>query len=248
MRGRPLLTLLFLFSLHAALVPHARAESLLDWFLRVTGISSTPGKQKGPPKLKEGRVWLYDLQTKQLRPLTPSDSRDYRSPVFGADSNTVIVLKDRQIVLLTPADGKVIPLGSVEGIVRLIGVSRENPQHLHFVGEDASQKSYIGTYYLDLKHLSTERRYPQDKPEKDLLIYLKSSRRVYTEPEREIQLDVKSQSTTKDGEATKWQGLVLIEKTKQDEKQTILSTGDGIDSDQPSLSPDHRWVVFLRSG
>jgi len=69
----------------------AKSESLLDWVLRVTGISATSRGLKGDhTPLLSGELWIVDVSTLVRTRL--GEGADCRTPIFANDDKSILAL------------------------------------------------------------------------------------------------------------------------------------------------------------
>src|ERR1700732_3660981 len=100
-------------------------NSFIEKALKFLGISASPVTLKGPgDEVTAGELWLADLQAKTTRQLT--SSKNYRSPIFLAGNKDVLALRGSEVVRSPRAGGDGKSLYSVDGILKLVGVSSED--------------------------------------------------------------------------------------------------------------------------
>ena len=97
-------------------------EKLLKFF----GISDSPSTLKGPgDEVTSGELWVADLNSRTTRALT--SSAGWRSPVFLPGTKDVLALRGTDVVRLPSGSGEGKKLYSVDAIVKLVGVGRDDP-------------------------------------------------------------------------------------------------------------------------
>jgi hypothetical protein len=106
-------------------------ESFWQKVLRITGISAMPTTRKGSPgDLAGGDLWLTSLDGGSRLRLTRDGG--YRSPVFSADGSAVLALHAGIVVRVSTAGFLDMsePLFQVPGVVRLVGSDPESPEQV----------------------------------------------------------------------------------------------------------------------
>lgn len=96
-------------------------EKLLQFF----GISDSPSTLKSPEEVTSGELWVADLNSRTARALTSSTG--WRSPVFLPGTKDVLALRGTDVVRVPSAGGEGEKLCSVDAIVKLVGVRRDDP-------------------------------------------------------------------------------------------------------------------------
>lgn len=234
-----LLRLLATVSLWLSLFYPAQPQKRSLWrrVLRVLGISATPSKQKGPPtRGQAGEIWVAGRDGRTRSKV--GAGRDYRSPVFLADNETVIALRGEDVVRLPLVGGAEQKLFAVKGAYKLVGLSAESTDEvLLLLGAEGGQ---ISAAFLSLKDGRLTMIQPDEDSEDDrrMLEHLKGWERVYGD------VSVFTETAPRGQGGRKPATDVIVR--RDDGEQTNVSRC-ATTCDQPSLSGDGRHVVYIKS-
>lgn len=175
-----------------------------------------------------GQVWIVDVASGiQHRIVTPAS---VAWPVFGRDGHTVFALLDGRVVRLSILGGDPVPLGSAMGWRKLLGVDAEN----NVVGFIAARPRVSPAMLTPTGELRVF-PLPESDSERERVSLLLQENRAYADGS---ELIVKR--STHGG-----RGYDISLVTKSSNK-TLSDCGDDY-CGQPSLSPDRRYVVYVRT-
>jgi len=213
----------------------ARTDSLFDLIMRVFGISATPSQMRGERDVTAGKVWIADLEGGAFTSLTTDSG--YRWPVYERNGQAVVALKGDSLLRIPVTKGKVEVQHKIPGVEKLVGFDREDSDKLLVVlNKDTAPLAFLSLKTGNLTPL------PYDSRSSDyrrLLSHIKGEERVYGT----VRVYVKAESKQgMEGEVV-WDEVYLQQGESEPRK---VSNGDGVDCNQPSLSPDGKAVVYIK--
>jgi hypothetical protein len=215
----------------------AQQASLLQQVLLFLGVDSSPVEMKGAgDEPRAGSLWIADLATGSTRPVAEGQ---YRSPIFLPDGG-ILALQGETVVRF-PLDSTIpATLLTDKNIDKLVGVNTREPDQVLTVlkGHDGRPLPAV----LSL-HDGVLSQLPMDWKSQDdvrALAHLQEWERSYGNLKLVVQRVRKSSL----GGTREWQDVFLL---RQEESPQNISHCDGVDCGQPSLSPDHHHVVFIKS-
>jgi len=216
----------------------AQQASLLQRALLFLGIDSSPVQMKGAgDEPRVGGIWIADLATGSTRPVVTQG--EYRSPIFLADGS-ILALKGETVVRFPPGGTIPATLLTDKNIDKLVGVSTSEPDRVLTVLKGSDGRPSPAALSLHDGVLSP---LPMDWKSQDdvrTLAHLQEWERSYGNLKLVVQRVRKSGM----GGIREWQDVFLL---RQDESAKNISNCDGVDCGQPSLSPDHNSIVFIKS-
>jgi len=215
--------------------------SFIERVLKFLGISASPGTLKGPgDEVTSGQLWLADLQTKTTRPLTSSEG--YRSPIFLAKNKGVLALHGVEVVRFPSTGGDGKSLYSVNGILKLVGASSEDPTIVLVLlrAHAADGHASIGELTVSTGKVRLLPYDPASGEDLQMVEDLAGWSRTYGK--RHIY--VQKQSKKALSGTVEWQDVFL---QVDSEPPVNVSQCDGVNCGQPSLSADGHWLVFIRT-
>jgi dipeptidyl aminopeptidase/acylaminoacyl peptidase len=217
-----------------------KTESFWNKLLRITGISATPGALRGEEETASGDVWLAQLDRQPaLRRLTQEGG--YTSPVFDKDAN-VLALKANDLYRLSTSGAPPVKLRAIPKAVKLVGISRDEPDRLLVVVKDAQALPQAAMFSLRDGALAVLHHDARSTDDRTLLAHLLGWERVYGD----TRVYVVSNEKAGAGDTTiKFRDVWL---QRGSSTAINLTNGNGVSSGQPSLSADGRQVVFIRGG
>ena len=175
-----------------------------------------------------GQVWIVDVATGAQHPIVTPTSVAW--PVFGQDEHTLFALRDGRVVQLSTLGSAPIPLGSAAGWRKLLGVDAEN-NVLGFIAAKPRVSPAMLTPKGELRVFPA----PESDDERERVSRLLQENRAYADGS---ELIVKR--STHGG-----RGYDISLVTKGSVK-TLSDCADDY-CGQPSLSPDRRYVVYVRT-
>lgn len=214
-------------------------EGLLNKLLRITGISATPSQQKAPSEEIEagGEIWISNVKAGTLQRL--GHENGFRSPIFGPNDEAVLAVKDGALWRVSLQTGTATKVRQVVGLTKVVGIDRHDSDKILVLIKRGSTTS------LALLSLATgaitEISYDANSPnDRKLLNHLKGWERVYGD----IIVYPRAQTRESVTGTVEWQDVFL----KRDDAAPInVSSCDGANCGQPSLSGDGTKVVFIRT-
>ncbi|HSS51994.1 MAG TPA: hypothetical protein VLX28_23885 [Thermoanaerobaculia bacterium] len=213
-------------------------ESFWQKVLRITGISATPPTTKGlPGGLLGGDLWMAGVDGGSRLRLTRDG--EYRSPVFSADGGAVLALREGKVVRVSTAGflDTPEPLFPVPGIVRLVGSDPEAPGQVVVLTRPAEGTADLGILDLgDRKVRSLSAEAPAAGYQNALAELGRWDRTWQIgEPAGTVRLEVRP--VDRGFDVFYLNGASPID----------VSHCGGDRCGQLAVSPDGRWVVFVRT-
>ncbi len=218
----------------------AQTESWWQKFLRITGVSATPSKQRGSIQTVEsGYIWIANLEEKTSRRLT--DQSGYRSPVFVDKDHNILALKNDEVVRIPVSGGQLQTLFPIKGAIKLVGLSLDDTDKLLVLIKDQDAKITIGILSLTTGHV-TPVPYETKSPEGErMFAHLSGWNRVYCNTEISL---AENNRTDRSGRITQKWTDVYIKRAYRD--PINVSNCNGVNCGQPSLSQDGTLVAFIK--
>jgi hypothetical protein len=233
-----LFSLLALSILASVTPPESRAEpTFVRKVIDFLGISASPGALKGAEAelLKAGDLWLARLDSGVRFRLTWDGG--YRSPVFSPKDKSIVALKGDDTVRIAPSSGESKKLLTVPGIQKIVGFHGQGQNQILILLKDESAHS-VAILSLDG---GNRIRVPFDKDNGDdrrMLNHLLGWERVYNHTRIYVE-------GCNEGGAVQERTNVCL-KREGKSPVNISQCGDA-NCGQPSLSPDHIQVVYVKA-
>ncbi len=220
--------------------PPVKKETTLQWLLRFVGISATPSAMRGEDDKLAGDIWLYDSTTQTSQRITREGG--YRSPIVLTGDTKLLGLKGEQVVEITIDSRTTKPVVSIRGVIKLIGVNAQDANQVLFLRSSGDEKYSVGTLSLSEGKIETRDLDMNSEDDQRMLVHLQGWERVYDGGKTVVY--TKAETKEGLGGAIEWRDVYL----KREGKETAnVSNCDGINCGQPSLSPDGRWVAYIKS-
>jgi len=214
--------------------------SFTEKLLKFLGIADSPGTLKGPgDEVISGELWLADLQVKSTRALA-SDA-GYRSPIFWMGSKDILVLRGTEVVRVPSTGEGRKSLYSVQGILKLVGASSEDPTTVLILLRDPTGgRPRVGLLTVSTGAVSPVPYDPASSQDLLMIENLAGWSRTYSNQHVFMQKQHKQALSG----IVEWHDVFL----QVDGNPPVdVSQCDGVDCVQPSLSPDGHWLVFVRA-
>jgi hypothetical protein len=215
--------------------------SFTESVLKFLGISASPGTLKGPgDEITSGQLWLADLQAKTTRQLTFSE--EYRSPIFLVGNKDLLALRGSEVMRIPSAGGEGKHLYSVDGILKLVGASPEDPTTVLILlrTEAGGGHPRVGELTVSTGKVTP---LPYDAASGDdlqMVEDLAGWSRIFGG----THIYVEKQSKKALSSTVEWRDVFL----QVDSQPPVdVSQCDGVNCGQPSLSADGRWLVFVKA-
>lgn len=215
------------------------AEGLLHRLMRVLGMSSAPAQMRGADSpASAGQIWIAELAG-QASPRALTAAGGYRSPVFDAAGSTVLALSGKRVVRIAADSGKSTEEWNAPGIQRLVGVDGQQPDEVLVVREDRSAP-------LGMLSLTTHKVTPlpapdrADKQQVEAVAAAAGQTRIYGS----VRLFLQTKSRVAMEGKRVWQDVYVQEGSQAPRS---ISRCQDVTCDQPSLSPNGKQVVYVRS-
>ena len=219
--------------------PKKPPESLWEKVLRITGVSSTPTALRGEDQVASGDIWLAPAVS---NPTPQRLTRDggYTSPVFDPKDGSILALKADGLYRVPLAGAPAVKILSLDGVAKLVGFSRENPDELLVLTNGAG--SGPGVALLSIQTGATTAIPYDPKSDKDqaMLAHLAGWERVFDG----VRLYCDEQEMDGPGGSTIRFTDVYFQ--RGNEAPIDLSNGKGVSSCQPYLSTSGDRVAFIR--
>jgi hypothetical protein len=218
-----------------------KTESFWDMLLRVAGVSATPGALRGTDKASSGDVWLAVVARKPvLQRLTQEGG--YNSPVFDSQDKNILVLKGGDLFRLPAGGGPATKLRALSGVSKLVGLSRDDPDQLLVVVNNAQGLPSAALVSIRTGALTRLPHDPQSRNDQIMIAHLAGWERVYGDTRLYME------SNEKEGAGGNVIEFSDVYVKRGADSPANLTNGNGLSSGQPSLSADGRQVVFIRGG
>jgi hypothetical protein len=221
------------------------STSLTEKLLKFFGISDSPSTLKGPEdEVTSGELWIVDLTSKSSHVLASGEG--YRSPVFLAGSKDVLVLRGNDVVRIPFAGGEGKRLYSMDGIVKLVGSSSEEPgsgksgRVLVLLRRQSGGHQRVALLTVRTGAVTVVPYDPASSQDLQMVESLQGWSRTYGDQH----LYMKRQSKQALSGTVEWSDVFLQAGNQQ---PVDVSQCDGAQCGQPSLSEDGRVVVFVKA-
>jgi hypothetical protein len=175
-----------------------------------------------------GRVWIVDLATGERRQVSSAD--DLAWPVLGLDRSTIFALHGRQVVRLASRGGGIVPVGPEADWRKLVGVDATGDV-LGFVAGRPRAQPALMTEKGQLMLLPQ----PEKEQEKARVSMLLQENFAYADGRRLV--------VTRSQRGGRGYDVSLV---TDDSTKNLSDCGDDA-CGQPSLSPDGRYVLYIRA-
>jgi len=215
--------------------------SFTERVLKFLGISASPGTLKGPgDEVTSGQLWLADLQAKTTRELTSSNG--YRSPIFRTGNKDVLALRGLEVVRYPSAGGAGKSLCSVDGILKLVGVSSKDDAIVLILlrANGGGGHPRVGELTVSSGKVTLLPYDPASRDDLQLVEDLAGWSRTYGDR----RIYVQKQSKKALSGTVEWHDVFL---QVDNELPVDVSQCDGVNCGQPSLSADGHWLVYVRT-
>jgi hypothetical protein len=231
----------WLILLLAAALPDAstcHAAGVLDRLLGFLGISASPSQMKGPgDAVDSGEIWIVPLAEGNATQVGREAS--YRWPVFAPGGESVLALAGETLVSIPVTGGSPKTLHSLPGVEKLVGLAKGDDDRLLLLKANQGGGSAIGVLSLASGKITDIAHDPLR--DRRLLAHLRGHERVYDQTKLYLKTETKLSVT---GGQTEW---IEIYAKQGDAPPRRVSSCDGSDCAQPSLSGDGAKVVFIKA-
>jgi hypothetical protein len=216
---------------------HAQPESLLERLVGFLGLASNPTEMKGlGDELHTGEIWIADLTTGRTTPVATNGR--YRSPIVLPDGS-ILALRGEAIVRFSGNSGDGSVLQTVQGINKLVGVNANDPGRVLAVIESGAGRPMPAILSLDDGSVSLLPINWNSEDDIRTLAHLRGWERDYGD----MTVSVQRVQASGFGGTREWQDVFLVRPGKS---AVNVTSCDGIDCGQPSLSPDRSRIVFIK--
>lgn len=175
-----------------------------------------------------GQIWIVDLATGEQRRIAGADALAW--PVLGPDRSTIFALRGGQLVRLPLRGGDIVLVGSEAAWRKLVGVDAEN-KVLGFVAGRPRVQPAVMTSKGELRLLPQ----PETDEERERVSFLLQENRAYADGRQLI-----VRRSTRGGRGYD------ISLVSDGAERNLSDCGDDA-CGQPSLSPDGRYVLYVRA-
>lgn len=216
-----------------------KTETFWHRVLRVSGIAESPSTLKGPgDEVESGQIWIADPAGGEARRLTSTGG--FRSPVFIPGGNDILALKGTGVVRVSFAGGKVTTLVSIAGLIKLVGFNMDDPDQVLVVTRDSSGHPGVAFLSVSGGKLIPLPYDPDSSDDRHMVEHLSAWDRTYGG----TSVYINQQTKTGMSGTISWTDVFL---KKGSGAPIDVSKCDGVNCGQPSLSPDGKLVVYVRS-
>jgi hypothetical protein len=225
---------------NATPAPPKKTETLLHKVLRISGISANSFSLKGPgDEVKLGQVWLVDLASGKKTSLTAGGG--YRSPVFAVGNEYVLALYGSDVVRLNLAGATPRKLCSVSGMQKIVGPDLEDADKFLILEMDGNRNTVPALLSVGTGKVEPMPFDATAKEDRQTLEVLRGWDRVYGDK------SVFVQQRSKDSLAgpVEWTDVYFKDGAKP---PVNASDCDEVICGQPSLSPDGKLLLFVKTG
>lgn len=213
------------------------AETVTQWALRFLGISANPSSMKGPnDDARPGDLWITNL-SEQIPTALTSDG-GYQWPVFELNGKAIIAIRHGAIVRVPLNGESQRTLHRVGRVSKLIGFDRKDANKLLVLVGAQDGGSMPGELSLASGIVGELRDGQQNQK---LMAHLQTQERIYAEAAvypRTVS------DTSVSGAQIEWTDTYYSIGGNDPINVSRCRPGN---CDQPSLSPDGRRVVFVKS-
>jgi hypothetical protein len=176
----------------------------------------------------QGQVWIFDLVTGERRQISSAD--DLAWPVLSLDRSTIFALRGRQVIQLPSRGGGIVPVGPEADWRKLVGVDAIGDLIGFVAGRPRAQPALMTTT-RELLLLPQ----PETEQEKERISMLLQENLAYANG-RQLMV-TRSERGGRGYDVSLSAGSSV---------QNLSDCGDDA-CGQPSLSPDGRYVLYIRS-
>jgi len=213
----------------------AEEESFFQKILRITGISATSSGQKGVDDVLEGELWIVSrdgLNKKRI-----SEEKNYSSPIFYGEDNTVMALSSGSLVKIESIYGleKATTLFDIPKIAKLI--DSPNYENRLLVLDNNNSLGYLSLENGKISYLEYNNSIEENKA---MINYLEGWKRDYDGTSIFVETDIK-RGMHGDIE---WSNIFLS--NEKNETKNISNCESPLNCTQPSLSKSKNFVVFIK--
>lgn len=210
-------------------------------FLRVTGISATPAKQKGSVEpVVSGHIWIADLQENTRKRLTGESG--YRSPIFVDKDQNILMLRSDEVVQIPVSGGQVKTLFKVKGALKLVGQNLDDPDKVLMLTEGEDKKIDIALLSLSNGQLTLVPYETNSTEGESMFAHLAGWNRTYGKTEVLVAEIVKKDESG--SIVAKWSDIFI---KRPDQAAVNVSKCNGTSCGQPSLSQNGQLLVFVKA-
>lgn len=175
-----------------------------------------------------GQIWVFSLVTGEQQRIDAPAPMGW--PVFGQDNHTVFALHDGRIVRLNGRGKENLPLGSSRKWRKLVGVGPGDTVLGFLIGTPARPAVLTASGELHVLPAPTS---AQERAQVSMLL---QENRAY-----EDGIDLLVQRSVRGG-----RGFDISIVSGHANARTLTDCGDDY-CGQPSMSPDHRYVAYVRA-
>ena len=217
-----------------------KTESLWAKLLRIAGVSSTPASLRSDDHVTSGQIWWVPLNGKSV-PSRLTERGGYYSPVFDARGQSVLALNNGDLFRIPLSGGVPVKLHSLAGVTKLVGLSRDDPDQLLVVGQDAQQHlPFVALVSIRSGEITVVPHNPQSNEDRVMLAHLSSWERVYGDTR------LYTAKNEKEGIGGSTIAFTDVYLKRGNNAPINLTKGNRVSSSQPSLSADGQKVAFIR--
>ncbi len=216
------------------------SASFTEKVLKFLGISASPGTLKGPgDEVSSGELWIADIDSGTTRALTSGDG--YRSPVFLPGTKNVLALQGAAVVQLPSAGGEGKKLYVVDGVLKLVGSSSDDPgKILVLLRSEGDGHPRVGLLTISTGAVAIIPYDPASSQDLQMVENLQGWSRTYGDRSVYVKRETKQALSG----TVEWSDVFL---KVGSQPPVNVSQCDGVNCGQPSLSPDGRLLLFVKA-
>jgi hypothetical protein len=216
-----------------------RTESFWRKVLRIAGVTVNPSNLRGPRESRSGTVWMVDTRRHTLSSVTTGGG--YRSPVFELGNQSLLALQGDDLVRIPLAGGSPRKLLSIDGALKIVGLSRDSPDDVLILTRGQGDAS-VAVGLLSLKSgQATRLEYNPKSDDLRLVNHLAAWDRDYGD----VRLSVRRQRKATPRGVVERARIIMIKPPSPE--HVDLTPDERVDCLQPSLSWDHYRVAFIKA-
>lgn len=215
------------------------AETMLERLLRVAGLTAAPSQMRGPnDDVGVGDIWMAGPGG--AAPVALTSGGGYRSPIFSPADGSILALRSESAVRIPAAGGSAVIVQKAVGVRKLVGFDGRNTAEVVVLLEGGGG-SPLGVLALQSGRITPLPYDAKSDAERRVLAQIRGQERVYAD----ASVYVRTESKAGLSRTIEWTDVYVRRGSAPPQN---VSACDGVNCDQPALSPDGRRVAFVKSG
>ncbi len=199
----------------------------------------TQQKQSQKKPVKTETFWQKVLRITGISS-TPSSMKGDEEGLAG--DRTLLAVKGDDVVEIPFDGGDGKKLHTIKGIVKLVGLSADNPDQVLFLSEAEKGQTSVGLLSMSNGQVTPLPFDKNSEADGKMLEHILAWERVYDSGK----ISVYTKTETKEGLAgtIEWSDVYL---KRSGQEPVNVSKCDGAHCGQPSLSPNGRYIVYIKA-